>query len=128
MLEMPHAIIVDKRDISSGIAILDTRTTGRTTRDTNPEAEAVIIPLGITDLMIDPDPETEANLGIEIIIVLDMIDPGAEASLVIDTEITETTTLLIDPDHAIDHLLLILVMFTLSTLPMIIPMNNLKPF
>ena len=78
--------------------------------------------------MIDPDPETEANLGIEIIIVLDMIDPGAEASLVIDTEITETTALLIDPDHAIDHLLLILVMFTLSTLPMITPMNNLKPF
>ncbi|CAG8671092.1 9644_t:CDS:2, partial [Paraglomus brasilianum] len=29
----------------------------------------------------NPDPETEANLGIEIIIVLDMIDPGAEASL-----------------------------------------------
>ena len=90
MLEMPHAIIVDKRDISSGIAILDTRTTGRTTRDTNPEAEAVIIPLGITDLMIDPDPETEANPGIEIITALDMTDPGAEASPVIDTEITGT--------------------------------------
>ncbi|CAG8831913.1 16098_t:CDS:1, partial [Gigaspora rosea] len=37
ILEMPHAIIVDKKDILSGIVILDTRITGRTTKDTNPK-------------------------------------------------------------------------------------------
>jgi len=122
MLEMPHAIIVVKKDILFETVTLDTRTIKEITKDTNLVVEATIILLGITD----PDPEIEASPVTEITTALDTTDSGAEVSPVIDTEITETIAPLTDQDLAIDHLLPILVMFILLTLPMITPMNNLK--
>ena len=89
--------------------------------------EATIILLGITDPLTNPDPEIEASPGIEIITALDTTNPEAEVSPVIDPEITETIAPPTDQDLAIDHLLPTLVMFILLTLPMITPMNNLKP-
>ena len=126
MLEMRHAIIVVKKDILFEIVTLDTRTIKEITKDTNLVVEATIILLGITDPMTDPDSEIEASPRTEIIIALDTTNPGAEVSPVIDTEITETIAPLTDQDLAIDHLLSILVMFILLTLPMITPMDNLK--
>jgi len=126
MLEMPHAIIVVKKDILFETVTLDTRTIKEITKDTNLVVEATIILLGITDPMTDPDPEIEASPVTEITTALDTTDPGAEVNLVIDTEITETIVPLTDQDLAIDHLLPILVMFIPLTPPMITPMNNLK--
>ena len=126
MLEMPHAIIVDKKNILFETVIFDTRTIKEITKDTNLVVEATIILLGITDPMTDPDPEIEASPVTEITTALDTTDPGAEVNLVIDTEITETIVPLTDQDLAIDHLLPILVMFIPLTPPMITPMNNLK--
>ena len=66
---MPPVIIVDKKAILSGIVMLASRITKGTTRDTNPEVEVIIILLEITNPMIDPDPETEADPGTETIII-----------------------------------------------------------
>jgi hypothetical protein len=128
ILEMPHAIIVVKRDILFEIVMFVTRIIRRTIKDTNPEEEVITIPLGIIDPMTDPDPEIEANPEIEITTALDIIDPGAEVNPMIDTEVAETITLLIDLDLEIDHPHLTLVMSILLILLMITLMNNSKPF
>ena len=125
---MPPVIIVDKKAILSRIVMLDSRITKGTTRDTNPEVEVIIILLEITNPMIDPDPETEADPETIIMTTLDMINPEAEVNHVIDTEMTRITNPLIDPDPGIALLLLTPMMYIPSILPMIILMSSLKLF
>jgi hypothetical protein len=118
---------VVKKDILLEIVILGTRIIKRITKDTNLEAEAITTPPEIIDPMTDPDPETEANPGIEIITALDITDPEAEVNHVIDIEIVGTIAPQIDPGPETAPLHPILVMFILLTLPMITHMKNLKP-
>jgi len=127
---MPPVTIVDKKGILSEIVMPDFRITERTTRDTNPEAEVIITLLEITNPMIDPDPETEADPGTETITITaqDMTDPEAEVNHMIDTEMTGITDPQTDPDPGIALLLLTPVMYIQSILPMIILMSSLKPF
>ena len=125
---MPPVTIVGKKAILSGIVMLDSRITKGITRDTNPEVEVITIPLEITNSIIDPDLETEADPGTETITAQDMTDPEAEVNHVIDTEMTKTTDSQTDPDPGIALLLLTPVMYIQSILQMIILMSSLKLF
>src|SRR5260363_374663 len=127
-LPMPLVTIVDKKDILSENVMPGSKITKGTTKDTNPEVKVIITLLETTSPMIDPDLDTEADPGTGIIIItaLDMTDPEAEVNHVIDTEMTEITDPLIDPDLGITLLLLTPVMYIQLILQMIIPMSSLK--
>src|SRR5260363_137108 len=129
-LPMPPVTIVDKKNISSEIVMPDSKITKGTTKNTNPEAEVIITLQETASPMTDPDLETEADPGTEIIIItsLDMTDPEAEVNHVINTEMTEITDPLIDPDLGIALLLLTPMMCIQLILQMIILMSSLKLF